>query len=316
MKFRRLFIILAMLGLLLGACQDASPSGPVTLRIAVLPILDALPMYVAQQEGLFAAHNVNVEFVPAGAAAERDQIILAGQADGMINDPISTLLYNKDSIQVQIVRFARIATNAFPQYRVLASAQSGITGVGQLGGVPIGISEGTVIQYVNERLLTAEGLAPEQIVTIAVPNISERMQLLASGELQAAVMPDPLSNLAIQQGAVVVTDDTRHPEYAYSTYAFRQPVIEQQPQAIRSFLAAIDEAIDLINADPTAWDALLTEQGLVPASLIGSYEIPTFPPASVPTQAQWADALAWALASDLISAEVSYADSVTGKYLP
>jgi NitT/TauT family transport system substrate-binding protein len=316
MKFAKIITLVALFSLLLGACQPDAPAGPVTLRMAVLPILDALPMYVAHQEGLFAAQNVIVEFVPAGSAAERDQLILAGQADGMINDPISTLLYNRDSIQVQIVRFARTATATFPQYRVLASAQSGITRVDKLSGVPIGISEGTVIQYVNQRLLTAEGLPSDQIVTIAVPNISERMQLLASGELQAAVMPDPLSNLAIQQGAVVVTDDTLHPEYAYSTYAFRLPVIEQNPEAIRGFLAAIDEAIALINADPTAWDTLLTEQNLVPASLIGSYAIPAFPPASVPTQEQWADALAWALETGLISADVAYAASVTDAYLP
>ncbi len=316
MKFAKIITLVALFSLLLGACQPDAPSGPVTLRMAVLPILDALPMYVAQQEGLFAGQNVIVEFVPAGSAAERDQLILAGQADGMINDPISTLLYNRDSIQVQIVRFARTATATFPQYRVLASAQSGITSVDKLSGVPIGISEGTVIQYVNERLLTAEGLASDQIVTIAVPNISERMQLLASGELQAAVMPDPLSNLAIQQGAVVVTDDTLHPEYAYSTYAFRLPVIEQNPEAIRGFLAAIDEAIALINADPTAWDTLLTEQSLVPASLVGSYAIPVFPSASVPAQEQWADALAWALETGLISADVAYAGSVTDAYLP
>jgi len=182
--------------------------------------------------------------------------------------------------------------------------------------VPIGISEGTVIQYVNARLLTAEGLPADQIVTIAVPNISERMQLLASGELQAAVMPDPLSDLAIQQGAVVVTDDTLHPEYAYSTYAFRQQVISEHPQAIRGFLAAIEQAIELINRDPSAWDTLLTEQNLVPASLIGSYAMPTFPAASVPTQAQWTDAVTWAIDAGLISTDVTYADSVTDAYLP
>jgi NitT/TauT family transport system substrate-binding protein len=312
----RLFVFFALLGSLLGACQQATPTGPITLRMAVLPILDALPMYVAQQNDLFAAHNLVVEFVPAGSAAERDQLILAGQADGMINDPISTLLYNKENIQVQIVRLARVATPEFPQYRILASAQSGITTVEELSGVPIGISEGTVIQYVNERLLTAEGLPSDQIVTIAVPNISERMQLLASGELHAAVMPDPLSNLAIQQGVVVVTDDTLHPEVAYSTYAFRQPVISQYPAAIRGFLAAIEEAIELINNDPTAWNTLLTEQNLVPASLIGSYEIPVFPSAGIPTQQQWADAVAWAIDAGLITADVAYVDSVTDEYLP
>jgi NitT/TauT family transport system substrate-binding protein len=316
MKLTRSFMPIVLLSLLLSACREAAPAGPVTLRMAVLPILDALPMYVAQQEGLFADHNLIIEFVPAGSAAERDQLILAGQADGMINDPISTLLYNRESTQVQIVRLARVATPEFSQYRILASAQSGIASVAQLAGVPIGISEGTVIQYVNERLLTAEGLPSNQIVTIAVPNISERMQLLASGELHAAVMPDPLSNLAIQQGAVVVTDDTLHPEVAYSTYAFRQPVISEHPTAIRGFLAAIEEAIALINNDPTAWDTLLTEQNLVPASLIGSYEIPVFPAASIPTSEQWSDAVAWALDAGLITADVAYNDSVTDEYLP
>ena len=316
MKTMRFATLLVLLSLLLAACQAGADSGPVTLKIAVLPILDALPMVVAQQEGYFAEHNVTVEFVPAGSAAERDQLILAGQADGMINDPISTLLYNRDSLQVQIVRLARTATTSFPQYRVLASAQSGITRVDQLSGVPVGISEGTVIQYVNERLLTAEGLPADQISTIAVPNISERMQLLASGELQAAMMPDPLSNLAIQQGAVVVTDDTLHPEYAYSTYAFRQTVIAEHPQAIRGFLAAIEQAVAVINRDPKAWDTLLSEQNLVPAPLIGSYALPVFPEASVPTQAQWADASAWALEKGLISADVAYTSSVTDEYLP
>lgn len=316
MKFTRFMLLITLLSLLLAACQETTPTGPVTLRIAVLPILDTLPMYVAQQEGLFTDHNLVIEFVPAGSAAERDQLILAGQADGMINDPISTLLYNRDSTQVQIVRLARVATPEFPQYRLLASSQSGITSVAQLAGVPIGISEGTVIQYVNARLLAAEGLPSDQIVTIAVPNISERMQLLASGELQAAMMPDPLSDLAIQQGAVVVTDDTLHPEYAYSTYAFRQPVIAGQPEAIRGFLASIDAAIELINQDPTAWDTLLSEKGLVPAPLIGSYAIPVFPAASVPTAQQWADAVDWALDAGLITAQVAYADSVTEKYLP
>jgi len=316
MQFTRIFLLLILFSLVAGACGSPAPAGPVTLRIAVLPILDALPMYVAQQEGLFTKHNVVVEFIPAGSAAERDQIILAGQADGMINEIISTLLYNKDGIQVQIVRMARTATTTFPQYRVLASAQSGITTVAGLSGVPIGISEGTIIQYIANRLLQAEGLTNDQITTIAVPNISERMQLLASGELQGAIMPDPLSSLAIQQGAVVVVDDTAHPEYGYSTYAFRQAVIEENPEAIRGFLAALEEAVTMVNADPTAWDSLLTDQSLVPASLIGSYEIPPFPTASIPTQVQWDDALAWATETGLISTNVLYSDSVTDTYLP
>ena len=66
-----------------------------TLKMALLPILDTLPMYVAQEEGLFAENGVTVEFIPVGSAAERDQVISAGQADGMINELVSTMFYNK-----------------------------------------------------------------------------------------------------------------------------------------------------------------------------------------------------------------------------
>jgi NitT/TauT family transport system substrate-binding protein len=63
-------------------------------------------MYVADQEGLFKNNQVDVEFIPASSAAERDQIINAGQADGMINR-----LTTRSVCDIQPdVRYARTAT--------------------------------------------------------------------------------------------------------------------------------------------------------------------------------------------------------------
>lgn len=313
----KLVIFVILLSMLLSACAPAAaPAEPVTLKIAVLRILDTLPMYVAQQEGLFDAKGITVEFIPAASAAERDQIITAGQADGMINEVVSTLLYNKDQIQIQIVRFARTATPTSSQYSVLAAQQSGITDVQGLKGVEIGISQGTVIEYITDRLLEAEGLAPEDINIVAVPKIDVRMNLLGTGELKAATLPDPFSSLALQQGAVLVTDDTRHPEYGYSTISFRKPVIDEHPEAIKAFLAAIEEATALINADPTKYENVLTEQKLIPAPLLGSYKFPPFPPASVPSQDQWDDVLTWMKSKGLMDKDVSYTDSVNPSFLP
>ncbi len=81
-------------------------------------------------------------------------------------------------------------------------------------------------------------------------------------------------------------------------------------------MAAVERAVDDINADTTKWEGLLTEQQLVPAPLIGSYQIPTFPTASVPSEAQWADVLAWAKGKGLITEDVSYENSVNDSYLP
>ncbi|MEW5869686.1 MAG: ABC transporter substrate-binding protein [Chloroflexota bacterium] len=320
----KLLSIGLVFALILGACTSAGngspptapPAAAIKLRIAVLPILDTLPMYVAQQEGLFAANNVIVEFIPVASAAERDQIITAGQADGMINEPLSTMLYNKNGVQVQTVRYARAATPQVSLFRILAAGNSGIQAVGDLRGVEIGISQGTVIEYLSDRLLRAEGLTPDEIKFIAVPKIPDRMTLLGTGELKAAMLPEPSASLAIQQGARLILDDTRHPEFSYSTITFRKAIIDQHPQAIQAFMEAIEQATSLINADPAKWSTLLSDQKLVPPSIIGTFEVPPFVTAGVPTPAQWDDALAWARQKGLLDRDLAYADSVVGIFLP
>jgi NitT/TauT family transport system substrate-binding protein len=310
-------VILTVTTFLISACaQSRTTAEPVTLKLAILPILDALPIFVAQEQGYYQEEKVAVEFIPVGSAAERDQVMASGQADGMINDLVSTLLYNKDGVQIQIISFARTATAEFPQYRILASGESGITDVDGLRGVEIGISEASVIEYTTDRLLEAAGFTPEEIKKVAVPRIDLRMSMLDSGELQAANLPDPAASLAIQGGAVLILDDTSHPEYGNSVISFRKAVIDAHPEAIRGFLAALDKAIAEINSDPSRWDDLLTEQKLVPAPLIGSYQIPPFPAGSLPSEAQWADVLAWARNKGLVVAELPYEDSVTSEFLP
>jgi NitT/TauT family transport system substrate-binding protein len=294
---------------------EAPGANPVTLKIAVLPIIDALPMYVAQQEGLFSKHGVNVELVPVASAPERDQLVAAQQADGMINETISDMLFNKESVQVQAVRYALRPSEGYGHFFILASRQSGITSPEQLKGVEIGVSQGTVIEYVTERLLQAEGLTSDEIVTIPVPKLPDRMALLASGELKAGTLPDPLGGLAVQSGAVIVLDDSEHPEYGFSIYSFRKDVIDAQTEAVMNFLLAIDEAIALINADPTQYNAILSEAKIVPAPLLEAYKVPPFPAAGVPTEAEWNDALDWAKEKGMLDADVSYADSVNQSLL-
>ena len=338
MKLRTTLSLIILMATLLGACAPAATAVPateaavtepatevvteapvketVTLKIAVLPIIDTLPMYVAQQEGLFAKHGVNVEFVPVASAPERDQLLAAGQADGAVNETLAVMNFNKETVQMQAVRYALVPTEGHGHFFILASAQSGITTPDGLKGVEIGVSQGTVIEYVTERLLQAAGLSKDDIKTIAVPKIPDRMALLASGELKAGVMPDPLASLSMQQGAVNVLDDSKHPEYGFSVISFRKEVIDASPDAIKGFLAAIEEATALLNADPTKYNNVLSEQKLVPEPLIGKFQVPPFPTAGVPTEAEWADALAWAKEKGMLSVDVSYVDSVNATLLP
>lgn len=308
--------LLFLFGAIISACQLASSPpptssrAPITLRLALLPILDALPIYVADQEGYFTANGVKVSYVPVASAAERDQVMAANQADVMINDLVAVTLYNRDAVQVQVVRFAQVATHQQALYRILASPGSKVTSPAGLKGVDIAISKASVIEYVTERLLQASGLAPGDIRTTVVPKIPDRLALLSSGKLGAATLPEPFSTLAVQAGCRVLLDDTSHPEYGSSVLSFRKTVIDQHPAAVAGFLKAVDQAVADINRDHTKWSGLLQKYNLVPQALVASYPVPSYPTQSLPTEAQFKDVVDWAMAKGMITKPVSYADSV------
>jgi NitT/TauT family transport system substrate-binding protein len=217
---------------------------------------------------------------------------------------------------MQVVRYALRPTDGHGHFFIIASSQSGITDVNGLKGVEIGVSQGTVIEYVTDRLLQAEGFTADEIKTIAVPKIPDRMALLASGELKAGVMPDPLASLVVGQGGVIVADDSNHPEYGFSVVSFRKAVIDENPQAVKAFLAALEEATTLVNAEPAKYKNVLSEQNLVPAPLLDAYQPPIFPTAGVPTENEWQDALNWLKEKGMLDVDVSYTDSVNASLLP
>jgi NitT/TauT family transport system substrate-binding protein len=313
---RWLLTVLVIILALLPGCAPAPAAEVPVLKLALIPVVDALPIYVAQTQGYFAKHGVQVEFVPVGSAPERDQLIAAGQADGIINEVLSTILYNQDATRLQVVRYAHAATSETHLFSILAAKDSGIQSLADLKGVEIGVSDATLIAYLTERLLALEGFQAADIATVSVPNIRDRMALLSSGELKAAMLPEPLTSVAVGQGARVILDDTSHPEISYSTIAFRKEVIDQQPEAIRAFLAAVEDAVKDINADPSRWQTVLAEQKLVPEALLGKYQPPKFVSAGVPSEEQYADVVTWAEGKGLLRKQVAYSESINPQFLP
>jgi NitT/TauT family transport system substrate-binding protein len=313
------FLVVSIwLGMLSG-CAPASPQAtppPVTLKIVALPILDTLPILVAQNQGLFEKNGVKVEFIPAASAPERDQLIASGQADGMINELLSAMFFNKEGVRVQVVRYARSASSGSALFTLLAYPGAGIATPADLKGKAIGISEGTIIAYLTERMLSAEGVNPSEVKFISTPKIDGRLALLQSGELDAAVLPEPLASVAAKGGSVVVLSDTRHPEFSFSTLSFRKEVLEANPEAVRGFLRGIEVATDLINKEPAKWKQILVEQKILPPALADSFQVPQFVKAGVPTETQYNDALAWAKEKGYLDKDIPYADCVNGNFLP
>lgn len=313
------FVKILFIGLLfffaISAC-NSKPKVTSTLKFAVLPVIDSLPIYVAEQEGFFKKHNLDVEIIPVGSGPERDQLLAADQVDGVINEVLTTIMNNRETENIQIVRFARAATKENALFSILASQKSGITTVDQLKGAEIGISEGTVIAYLTDRMLQNEGFLPEDIVTVAVPKIPDRLALISNGELAAGTMPEPVSSLLVLQGAVVVLADNKYPELSHSTISFRSKFISANPETVRNFLAAIEEAVTAINSNPSKYESTLLESNILPTSLQGKFQVPPFVTANVPSETQFKDVLLWAQEKGMLTEDVAYDRCVNASFLP
>lgn len=302
--------VFIVFSLSMATCAPGEQAEDTNLKMGLLPILDILPFYVAEQKGYFEAEGINVEFVPVKSAQERDALMQAGEIDGMLNDLISTGLFNRDDVQIQIVATARRAYPESPQFRVLAAPDGNVTSTSDLAGVPIGISQNTIIEYITDRLLEAEGLSPDQIEILEVSAIPVRFEQLMEGQIQAATLPDPLAQGAVAGGATLVVDDSQHTQYSQSVLSFSTEAIGAKPNSIKKFLKAWNRAVADLNSNPDQFSDLLIEQGRVPESIQGSYQMPPFPEGEVPSQTEWQDVVDWLLEKGLIDQSVAYEDSV------
>jgi len=313
-----LTIVLTFLfSVVVAACASpAAKPEDTNLKMGLLPIMDILPFHVAQQEGYFQEEGITVDFVPVNSAQERDTLMQTGQIDGELTDLISVGIFNKDKPQLKIVRTARKAYPNSPQFRILAAPNSNINSVADLKGVKIGISQNTIIEYLTDRLLEAEGLPQDEISVQEVSQIPVRFELLMKGQIKAATLPDPLASGAVAAGAKVLVDDSTHTKFAQSVLAFRIDSLKSKPDTIKKFLKAWEKAAKAINEHPEKYKGLLIEKGRVPKSIQGTYAMPPFPEASVPTKAQWQDVVDWLLSKKLIKKPVSYENSVDASFLP
>lgn len=295
--------------LLFGA--DASRS----LRLALLPVPDVLPVYVAEERGYFKELDISVESLPVGSAVERDQLMQAGRIDGMINEISGAASFNRERNRVKVVAIARSPIGGAPLFRLLAAPGSKLTTVADLADIPIGISKNTVIEYITTRLLEAGGVPPEAIRYQSVPVLPERLQLLLAGQLMAVTLPDPLGASAIKAGAVELVNDTTRESVSASVITFTVDALVNKKETVMKFMTAWDKACADINRDPASFQQLMLKKIRVPRNIQDDFAVPPMPRKTLPTKAQWDDVMAWMLEKKLLTRPVAYEDSVTADFL-
>ena len=282
------------------ADKPAAQVPAVKVTLGLLPIIDSLPFFVAQDKGYFKEAGLDVELMPTASATERDQAFIAGAIDGGVSDSVGAALLINGGGDAKIVSLSLGAAPQEGRFALLLSPKSKITRPEQLKGVAIGISSNSVIEWVTEQMLVAQGLKPGDIKYSEVPKIPVRMQMLAGGQLEAATLPDPLATLAEKQGARVLLDDSKGKNLTQSVIILRGKLITENPDAVKKLLAAYAKAVSDINADHATYRQFMVDKKLLPEPLKDSYEYADFPLPQLPKDADFTPVLEWLKAKKLV----------------
>ncbi|MCF6334262.1 MAG: ABC transporter substrate-binding protein [Spirochaetales bacterium] len=310
-----IFYLSIMTGQLFASGRADTTNGNFSVSVAVLPVVDSLPLYAAVENGYFNDNNLDVTILPVANPVERDRLMQSGEIDGMLNELSTLALFNRENITIKAVITARRPMSGSPLFRILASPGSSVSTTADLKNIPIAVSRNTVIEYLTERILLSDGVDISSIVTKNVPVIPERYQLLMNGTILAAMLPDPLGAAALAAGAVPVIDDLSYSKYSVSVLSFRASLVDSEEELVSGFIDAWNSGAKAINGSPESYRQLLLEKIGLPEIIKDSFKIPLFPIMEVPDKEQWDDVVLWLHEKKLLDTYPDYEDSVSSQFI-
>ena len=287
------------------------------ITVGLMRIDDSFPFYVAEKEGLFEKHGVNVELQNFSSARDLSTALQGGELDALMTDPVVTALSLKGGTDVRIVAMALGAVPEEGRFLVISAPESGITSPKQLEGRNIAISNNTMMDYLVEQYENTLGLDKTAITTVNMPDLMLRTTTLLEGtEIDAAILPDPLAAYAVAEGANVVIDDTKLDEnFSQSVVTVTADAIQNNRAAVDAMLDAYNEAIELINANPDEYRTFALECANVPEALAETYPTPSFTAESIPDEAAIAQVNSWMVERGLLDKAYTYTEMVDTSFI-
>jgi len=286
--------------------EGTTAEGNIKMKVGAMPDEATLPYYVAEREGIFAEHGLDVEVVPFMSAMERDSALIAGEIDAGQNDPVGVLVLRNAGYDVKVVSRELEETPEKMRFAIVASPNSGITSVEDLEGKQIAISSNTVMEWIADNLLGDVNARKMEVKKVPI-----RMQMLLADEVEAATLPEPLASYAIHEGAILIISDSMLDEtIGHTVIVFRGKFINEHPESVNKFLDAYNEAVDRINANPENYRDLVVEIAKIPEEIAGSYRMATYMKAQQYPRDNFEDILSWMKSKGLVTQEIIYEDVI------
>jgi NitT/TauT family transport system substrate-binding protein len=237
---------LALLLPLLGPLPDcfAQTSAPEKALIAVpSPALSMLPVYFAQDRGLFKKEGIEpvlvmmsgrLQAIALGTGeidyAASVETILRSTMQGM---PFKIILYTNSKMSVVLV--------TSPDIKSVADLRGKAVGVTSLGGG---------LEYALREILIQQGkLNPDREVRAVSLGMPEQMAGLAAGSLHGAMLVPPYDGIMARKGYRRLVSAVDLLEYPQGGIATTDKKLKEKPAQVKRVIRAMIQALNEIRSE-------------------------------------------------------------------
>lgn len=295
-----LFVIAFILILMLGTVAQA---GNITMRFGILPVLDTLPLQVAAKDNLFEKHGLDVELVKFMSALERDTAMQTGQIDAYFGDLIATYLLINQGVPMRIGTTSWRTKPGFPMFGIALSPDSKDRKLGDMKGRKLGLSKSTIMEFLADKMEDHLGVNRGHFNQVEIKKMPIRMQMLMTGQIDAALLPEPLLSLTrLKGGSTLATAEQL--DLPLTVLCFHDKYFKDGGEGYTRFIAAYKEAIKRLTDYPEDYRQLMAETCRIPKPLVAEFPVYPYPMPSLPNSRELKVVLDWMLEKNLLKVRV------------
>lgn len=222
--------------------REAMRKDSVALKVAVMPTLDCLPLYVAQYYQLFDTLNGGVRLKFYNAQMDCDTAMLRGRVEGVVTDLVRAKRMEKQGLKMRYVA----ATNAY--WQLVTNRNARIHQLKQLDDKMVAMTRFSATDLLTDRARDSVKLAPDQVFKVQINDLNVRVQMLQNNEVDALWLPEPQATQArLMKNPVIL--DSRSVKLQLGVLAFREQEMRRQARGkqLALFTQAYNQACDSIS---------------------------------------------------------------------
>ena len=250
LSIRSFAVLVLLLSIWIGGPANGEPA---KVAIGYPTATDFLPVFVAKEKGYFANHDIDATTTRIPIAPQIPPALVSGSLQiGMTTVPI--LLQAADGgLDFQLIAGAAHHTKASPFISLIARKDMKIANASDVVGKKIGVPGiNSVIDVLLRKWLIDNKVPINQVTFIEAP-LPQMPDLLKSGTLDLVAIVEPLRTRIIAGDIGYVAAEyvgEVDPDVLISGWMATGDWIKKNPQVVKDFRMAIDEALEFIKANP------------------------------------------------------------------